>query len=73
MRTRYFPETWSGSIWRPQINDGCKVIESHDIFNTNDRVVVEVTMPGRSFVVVSKLLDESSKGQIPIDNIEKID
>ena len=56
-----------GASWRTE------VIESHDIFNTNDRVVVEVTMPGRSFVVVSKLLDESSKGQIPIDNIEKID
>ena len=73
MPIKYFPETWKGNVWRPKIDEVCMVIEAYDIFNEKERVIVEVTIPGRNVVVVSKLLDGNSIGQIPIENIEKIE
>lgn len=68
---RMFPDSWSKQ-WVPQVNENCRVSESYGIFNQKEIVVVETTIPGRNFVYVSKLLEPNVTGQIPIDNLERM-
>jgi hypothetical protein len=71
-RLKLFPESWNLSLWTPSIDENCRVTESHGVFNKNEIVVVETTIPGQDFLFVSKLLDPSVRGEIPKSNLEQL-
>lgn len=68
---RMWPDSWEKE-WQPKINESCRVTEGYGIFNERDIVLVETTIPGQTFVFVSKLIDPSATGQIPVSNLERL-
>ncbi len=69
------PLRWllGGSHWIPEYGDMCRMNEDHGMFSKDEFVMVDSEVSNDDFVTVTKVIDESKSGKVPIDYLRLVE